>query len=269
MTDPESTSATSAPGPRPALEACGYSHPGQQREENEDAFGIFLDERLFVLADGMGGRAAGQVAAHMAVDELVAFVRARQEDERAPWPFAIDQDGSLGTNLLRNGLKLCNQKIREAAASDRSLHRMAATCATLMVGDTHLIVGHVGDVRLYRYRDRCLERLTRDHSVLEEMLAVRPNMSQAEVEGFAHRNVVTKSLGSKEEVEPGVATLPFAAGDVYLLCCDGLWGSVKDEAIRAILAAVPDLDEACMTFIDAANDAGGPDNITAVLIRVG
>jgi protein phosphatase len=118
-------------------------------------------------------------------------------------------------------------------------------------------------------RDNELKRLTRDHSVLEEMLVARPDMSAEEIAAFAHRNVVTKSLGSKEEVEPTLYVNTLAMGDKYLLCSDGLWTVVPDATIEAIIRDNDDIDAACQLLIDAANEAGGPDNISAVLVRVG
>src|SRR5437870_4178769 len=117
-----------AAAPRPVLlEGCGLTDPGRQRTENEDAFSADLDERLFIVADGMGGRSAGDVAAQLAVDELRTFYRERRADPRAPWPFPIDKTVSFGANLLRVGLKVVNQRIREAAAADPALFRMGAT----------------------------------------------------------------------------------------------------------------------------------------------
>lgn len=265
---PKEVTRSYASPTRSGVEASGLSHPGRKREENEDAFGLFPDERLFVLADGMGGRVAGAVAARMAVDELETFFREHHRDPRAPWPYPIDKSISLGANLVRVGLKVANDKIRAAAAADPAHHRMAATAAVLAIGETQMIAGNVGDVRVYRLRDGALDRLTRDHSLLEEMLAAKPDMSPAELKNFAHRNVVTRSLGSKPEVEPSVASQAVAPGDVYLLCCDGLWGSVDERRIAEIVGHNRDLEQGCQKLIDAANDAGGPDNITAILVRV-
>jgi protein phosphatase len=118
-------------------------------------------------------------------------------------------------------------------------------------------------------RDGELKRLTRDHSIAEEMRAARPEMTDAELAGFAHRNVVMRSLGSKEELEPDVYVNKVAPGDVYLLCTDGLWGSVPDDKIAAIMKSTADIEAVCQLLIDAANEAGGPDNITALLVRLG
>jgi len=163
---------------------------------------------------------------------------------------------------------VANQKIREAAASDPSRHRMGATVVALAVGETQLVAANVGDVRLYRLRRGELARITRDHSVLEEMRAARPDMPPEQLAAIAPRNVVTRALGTKEEVEPSVYAEALETGDVYLLCSDGLWGSVADEQIAAVLSAHDDLEAACQALIDAANGAGGPDNVSALLAHV-
>jgi protein phosphatase len=263
--------ASSAPGPAKTLPltACGFSHAGRQREENEDAFGSFLDERLFIVADGMGGHNAGEVASVMAVDALETFFRSYHADPRQPWPHQVDSDLSLGANLLRVGVKVANDKIRAAAKQDRAKNRMGTTIVALAVGDAQITVAHAGDSRCYRLRGGDIKRLTRDHSIVEEMIAARPEMTEAEIAAFAHRNVVTKSLGSKEQVDPTMLVDPLQEGDVYLVCSDGLWGSVPDEKIKRIVASTPDIEAACQLLIDAANEAGGPDNITALLVRVG
>src|SRR4029077_13273765 len=116
-----------APGKPPRLTACGFSHPRRQREDNEDAFGSFVDERLFVLADGMGGHNAGEVASVMAVDAIETFFRSFHSDPRQVWPHPVDKTLSLGANLLRVGIKVANAKIRAAAAADRAHARMATT----------------------------------------------------------------------------------------------------------------------------------------------
>jgi protein phosphatase len=263
--------ASLAPGTAKTLplSACGFSHAGRQREENEDAFGSFVDARLFIVADGMGGHNAGEVASVMAVDALETFFRSYHADPRQPWPHAVDSELSLGANLLRVGIKVANDKIRTAAKQDRAKNRMGTTIVALAVGDAQLTIAHAGDSRAYRLRGGEIKRLTRDHSIVEEMIAARPEMTDEEIAAFAHRNVVTRSLGSKEEIEPTVLVEPLETGDLFLVCSDGLWGSVPDDKMKAILASTSDIEAACQLLIDAANEAGGPDNITAVIVRVG
>lgn len=255
--------------PPPPLTAHAISHAGRKRPQNEDAFGTFAEDRLFLVADGMGGHSAGEIASHMAVDEISAFFRSYHDDPRQTWPYPVDRERSLGANLLAVGIKVANDKIRAAAEADRTRIKMACTVVGLAVGDSQLSLAHAGDARAYRLRDGQLRRLTVDHSILAEMLAARPDMAEADIAAFSHRNVVTKALGSKPELEPTLTVKRFHKGDVYLLCTDGLWGSVKDEAIADMLRSTDDLEVACQLLVDAANDAGGPDNITALLVRIG
>jgi len=266
MSAPPETGDTTA---NLTLVAAGLSHPGRERGENEDAFGSFPDARLFVVADGMWGHNAGEVAAAMAVVGIDRFFRAYHGDPLQPWPYPVDRTLSLAANLLRGGIKVTNDKIRAEADADRSRARMGTTVVAMAIGEEQLAVAHAGDSRAYRFRDGTLTRLTRDHSVAEEMRVARPEMTDEELATFAHRNVVTRSLGSKEELEPDVHVGSVQQGDVYLLCSDGLWGVVRDDKIAAVLRANPDLPTACQKLVDAANEAGGPDNVTALLVRAG
>jgi serine/threonine protein phosphatase PrpC len=254
---------------RPLLSACGYTHAGQKRSSNEDALGNFVDDRLFIVADGVGGHSAGDVAAATAVDALATFFRTFHAEPRQSWPHPVDRSMSLGANLLRVGIKVANDKVRAAAAGDRSRSRMASTIVAMAIGDAQLAVAHTGDSRAYRIRGESIHRLTRDHSIMEEMLAARPDLGPDQIATFSHRNVVTKCLGSKDEIEPTVSVEALVVGDLYLLCSDGLWGMVKDEQLAAIARSTTDLEAACQLLLDAANEAGGPDNISAILVRVG
>jgi protein phosphatase len=266
------TSATPLSGDRassPVLYAHGVSHPGLERGDNEDAFGCFPDARLFVVADGMGGHNAGEVASAMAVQAIERFFRSFHADPRQPWPHPVDRTLSLAGNLLRCGIKVANDAIRAEASANRSRARMGSTVVAMAIGEEQLAIAHAGDSRAYLFRDGALTRLSRDHSIAEEMRAARPEMTEEELATFAHRNVVTRSLGSRDDIDPDVHVGLVRRGDVYLLCSDGLWGSVRDAAIEDILEETEDLEAACQRLVEAANRAGGPDNITAVLVRVG
>jgi serine/threonine protein phosphatase PrpC len=250
------------------LEAGAASHAGQVREANEDVFGIFLDERLFVIADGMGGRAAGEVAARIAVDALEAFCRENRTSAPESWPFPMDARFSRQVNLLRVGLKVANQKIREESRKDPAWYRMGATIAALTLDDDHLVAAHAGDVRIYRIRSGVASRLTRDHSIIEEMKYAQPALSPQEIAGLVNRNVITRALGSKPDVEPTVYMNAYADGDLYLICSDGLWDCVPDDRITEVIVSQPDVESACYALVDAANAAGAPDNVTALVVRV-
>jgi protein phosphatase len=250
------------------IASAARTDPGRAREENEDAHGEFPRSRLFVVADGMGGRAAGAVAARLVVDELERFFREQQASPRRPWPFPMDRALSFGTNLLAVGFKVANRAIREAAASRPEYHRMGATAAALAIGETQVVVGHVGDVRVYRLRAGTVTPLTRDHSIVEEVRAARPQMTEEELGAIANRNVVTRALGTREEVEATVTTHPLERGDLYLMCSDGLWSAIDATHLGALLAAGQDLGTTAGSLVDAANQAGGADNITALVVQV-
>jgi protein phosphatase len=257
------------PPPLPlTIEAAWASHAGQVREINEDVCGIFTDLRFFVIADGMGGHSAGEIAAQIAVDALETFHRENQSADRPTWPFPMDPRFSLPVNLMRVGFKVANQRIREESVNDPAWHRMGATAAALTFDEEQLVAGHTGDVRIYRYRRDHLSRLTRDHSLFEEMRVARPDLSEAEIETIAPRNVVTRALGTKLEVEATVRVNSYLDQDIYLICSDGLWGAVSDAEIARLLGTDSDLDSRCLALIDAANQAGGSDNISLILIRV-
>ncbi len=250
------------------LSFAGLSHQGNHREENEDAFVANAELGLFVVADGMGGRASGDVAARLAIEELEAFFQHRVMNPRDAWPFEMTKQASLGANILNVGLKVANAAIRGAAMRAPELRRMGATAVALALGQTQVCVAHVGDARAYRLRAGNLTRLTRDHSIVEEMKAAKPDMSEAALAQVATKNVVTRALGSKDDVEPTVYQNSFAVADTYLLCSDGLWGEISDEAMQNILVGTRDLEQACQLLIDSANNAGGHDNISVVLLRI-
>lgn len=265
---PPSSPIIAAPEP-PPLQAAGYSHAGLARDDNEDALGLWPELPLFMVADGMGGRAAGEIAAHLAIDAMADFFARHIHPLGEPWPFPFDERYTANVNRLRVGVKVANQRIRQEAQRDPAWHRMAATLGALTLDSAQITVAHVGDVRAYRLRQGTLARLTRDHSILEEMRAARPNMTAQEIAAIAPRNVVTRALGTRETVEPTVYVNTHAAGDIYVLCSDGVWGSVTEARMRDVLMSTNDLEQACQLLIDAGNEAGGPDNLTAVVIRVG
>jgi serine/threonine protein phosphatase PrpC len=250
------------------LEAGAASHAGQVREVNEDVYGIFLEERLFVVADGMGGRAAGEIAAHIAVDALEAFCREHRTSAPETWPFPLDARFSRQVNLLRVGLKVANQRIREESRKDPAWYRMGATIAALSLDEDHLVAAHAGDVRIYRIRNGAASRLTRDHSLIEEMKYARPALAPQDLAAMGNRNVITRALGNKPDVEATVYMNTYADGDRYLICSDGLWECVPDDHITGTILAEPDAESACYALIDAANAAGAPDNVTALVVRV-
>jgi protein phosphatase len=223
---------------------------GRQRSENEDA--LFVRAPIFVVADGMGGAQAGEVASKAAAD-------------------AFDRDLPEGApeRFLRETIEEANRRIHELAHADPSRAGMGTTITAAIVDaqKEEVAVGHVGDSRAYRLRRGKLERLTRDHSLVEEMRR-KGQITDAQAEDHPQRSIITRALGPEPDVEVDLQTVPAAPGDVFLLCSDGLTTMVSEERITAILAAAGSMREAVRTLVDEANGAGGRDNITALTFRL-
>lgn len=247
----------------------GSTDVGQKRTQNEDAFLILPEERLFCVADGMGGHACGEVAARLAVEQMAEFFRMTGRDDEVTWPLPWDLERSYDENRLITGMKLANLRIFERAASDARLAGMGTTLVCLWLGPgSSGLVGHVGDSRAYLYRGGALTQLTEDHSLLNDYIrAKRP--TPEEIEAFPHKNVIVRALGMRDTVQVDVLQQPLQPGDVLLLCCDGLSGMVPKARMTELLrASQADLKRANQALIDAANEAGGVDNITSVLVQV-
>jgi PPM family protein phosphatase len=244
------------------------SHPGLRREENEDAYCVRPDLGLFLVADGMGGHAAGEVASKLAVDAIEAFVAdTRTADVNRTWPFPFDPALGLDGNRLKAAFRLANRRIAAAMDGNESLRGMATTAAALLFGDGPPAIAHVGDSRIYRWRQGHLEQMTQDHSWVSEQ--VRAGMiTEADARRHPWRNVVTRALAGGEDPDVDVGPLAVQAGDRFLICSDGLSGVVPKPALERILAEAPGLEAACHALIDAANDAGGPDNITVAMLQI-
>jgi PPM family protein phosphatase len=223
---------------------------GRQRSENEDS--LFVRAPIFVVADGMGGAQAGEVASKTAAD---AFDR--------------DLPEIPPERFLRETIEEANRRIHELARADPSRAGMGTTITAAIVdsGKEEVGIGHVGDSRAYRLRRGKLERLTRDHSLVEEMRR-KGQITDAQAEDHPQRSIITRALGPEPEVEVDLQTVPAAPGDVFLLCSDGLTTMVGEERIAAVLAAAGSMKEAVRALVEEANGAGGRDNITALAFRL-
>ena len=222
---------------------------GRQRHTNED--NLYDQPPLFAVADGMGGAQAGEVASEMAISEFVA--------ERDPSTAAEEQ--------LEQIAIAANRKIWDMAQSDSRHAGMGTTLTAAMLDGQHVAVGHVGDSRLYLYRDGSIERMTRDHSLVEEFVR-QGKLTPEQAEKHPQRSVITRALGPENSVEVDKFRIPARSGDVFLLCSDGLSGMVSDADMEAILGEGRALDATAASLVDAANANGGRDNITAVLFKV-
>lgn len=251
------------------LSHAGTSDVGRKRTHNEDAYLLLPEESLFCVADGMGGHASGEVAARIAVEEMAEFFRTTGRDEEATWPFRGDPARTYDENRLVTGVKLANLRIFERAATDERLKGMGTTivAAYFPKGGSVLLVGHVGDSRAYLVRNGTIRQLTEDHSLLNDYRKSRV-LSPEEIEAFPHKNVIVRALGMKDAVEVDVLAEHLQDGDLLLLCSDGLSGMVPDARIAEILRAHRrDLRRAAQALVDAANEGGGQDNVTCVLVQ--
>ena len=223
---------------------------GRQRNANEDS--LFIKAPLFVVADGMGGAQAGEVASKAAAES-----------------FAGELPVAPPERLLEETIEGANRTIHELARKDPSLSGMGTTTTAVIVdleGET-VAIGHVGDSRAYRLRGAKFEQLTRDHSLVEEMRR-KGQLTDAQAEDHPQRSIITRALGPEPEVQVDVQTVPAQDGDVFLICSDGLTTMLDDETIGRILSRATSLQAAVRALVDEANRAGGRDNITVVTFRV-
>jgi PPM family protein phosphatase len=230
-------------------EEAGLSDVGRQRQTNEDRF--FESAPMFAVADGMGGARSGEVASQIAVDEFTEHAG----DDASP------------EDRLAQIAQAANRKIYELAQSDESHAGMGTTLTAALVGDSEISLGHVGDSRAYRFRDDALERLTQDHSLVEELMRMG-KLSAEDAEVDPRRSIITRALGPEPTVDVETCTYPAKNGDVYLLCSDGLTGMVSEERMAEILRARSSLEQAARELVAEANAGGGKDNITVVLFKL-
>ncbi len=250
------------------LEYAGQTDVGMKRGHNEDTFLLAAEHNLYMVADGMGGHSSGEVASRMACQAVVDFFRETAGDDEMTWPFKMDKGISYEANRLAVGVQLANLRIHECAQSNPSQRGMGTTLVSLLFVQDAMIASHVGESRAYRLRDGAVEQLTEDHSLLNDYIKMK-DLTEEEIENFPHKNVIVRALGMKDTVQVDTRTEKPKVGDVYILCSDGLSGMISDDTIRDLVAEHQDeLQTACAELIAAANDAGGTDNITVVLVKV-
>ncbi len=242
------SSEGTAEGPLTLVEVAHLSDTGRVRHHNEDR--SLATGRLLAVADGMGGAKAGEVAAQVAVDSVSQL------------------EGGAGAAEVRAALEQANRTIRRMAVDDPDKGGMGTTMTVALLDDGHLEVVHVGDSRAYLWRDGVLAQVTEDHSVVGELVR-RGSITEEEAEHHPHRNVITRALGAEDEVTADVMSADLSDGDVVLVCSDGLSSYVSQAAIAEVLAGNDTLAEAAKGLVARANGAGGADNVTVVLARVG
>jgi PPM family protein phosphatase len=242
------------------------SDVGRKRAINEDSY--VADDRygLFAVADGMGGHAGGEVASQITAEALLSFVSSSTADSGITWPFGFTPTDSIEGNQLRNAIQLANQLIISRAAAEPALQGLGSTCIACMITGETLVYGNVGDSRLYLLRGGVLSQVSEDDSWAASML--RAGASEEMVRRHEMRHVLTRALGSPQALAVEVREYPLRDGDILLLCSDGLYGPLGDSLMAEVLRRPNlSLEERAQALIDAANAAGGPDNITAVLVK--
>ena len=250
------------------LEACGATDVGMKRRLNEDVFLVDEETGMYLVADGMGGHAAGEVASKVASEEILRAFKDGPNDANETWPEHWDTDLSAAANLIMDSIVSGHHHVTMAMNKDAEPKGMGTTVvvALHLPGDGKLVICHVGDSRAYRYRKGNLVLLTSDHSWVHEQVEAG-FLTEEAARTHPLKNVVTQALGGNSEPRVDVLEDEICDDDVYLLCSDGLNSMLTDAEIAAVLETGGSLDETCSRLIAEANERGGNDNISVVLLR--
>ncbi len=245
------------------LEVVGRSDVGRVRPSNEDSFGFDLRQGVFVVCDGMGGHAAGEVASKIAVDTVLSYFRDKE-------PLAADAslvDAPLGAKMLSDAVNKANETILEYAAGHATASGMGTTLVAARFIEGKFTIAHVGDSRIYLLRGGSLLQLTEDHSLVMEQVR-RGILTVEEAKKSSAQHIITRALGTEDNSPPDLAEFPAEDGDILLLTTDGVLRHLEDDQIQTILANTTPLQAVCDKLIEAALEAGGEDNATCLLIGV-
>lgn len=233
--------------------AAALTDRGRKRSTNEDSYGLSLKQGVFVVCDGMGGAAAGEIASAMAVDETMRLLTQRAPEQAIP-------------DAARAAVAAANEAIYTRAQGNPKLRGMGTTLVALIAEADEAWMVNVGDSRGYRLRDSRLSQITIDHSLVEEQVR-SGQMNEAEAQRSPLRNVITRALGTQPSVTPDIFPLQPKPGDLFLLCSDGLTRELSDVLLQSLLSLDLAPEEMCERLVTAANHAGGHDNITCVMVR--
>jgi protein phosphatase len=249
------------------LQAFGATDVGRKRQLNEDVFLVDSELGVFLVADGMGGHAAGEVASRLAADEIFRGFSDRSTLSQETWPDHWDMKRSAAANLLVDAILAGHERVTNAVTRDQNLKGMGTTVVVAVhpAASRNMVVCHVGDSRAYRLRHNRLDVLTADHSWVHEQVAAG-FLTEEAARTHPLKNVVTQALGGSAEPKVDLLETELMNGDLYLLCSDGLNSMLTDGEIQTLLASEGTLEEKGKKLIDAANDHGGNDNVTVVLL---
>ncbi|MBK5255715.1 MAG: Stp1/IreP family PP2C-type Ser/Thr phosphatase [Vicinamibacteria bacterium] len=244
----------------------GATDVGQRRKNNEDYFGVFEPHSLFVVADGMGGHAAGEVASSTAVLAVAEFVALTEKETDITWPWGVDPNLSLVANRLKTAVRFGNQKVLDLSLTQADYEGMATTIVGVLLEEGTAHIAHVGDSRLYLINDSGIRQVTVDHSWVLEQVALGV-LTNEQARSHPLRNVVTRAIGASPDLNVEITAHEMAVGDVLLMCSDGLSGMVLDADLERIVRANADPKKAAELLIAEANSKGGEDNITVLLVK--
>jgi len=250
------------------IHSAALSDTGRKRQTNQDSHLANPSSGLYLVADGLGGHAAGAVASRLTVSSIDDFVSLVSASAEVSWPFGYNLQISFEQNALRTAVMLANLKVCHSAEEREDCSGMGSTLVALWVRGDAAFWTHVGDSRIYRLRSGEFRQLSEDHSLVQEQLR-RGIITAEEVRHHTLKNVVTRAIGTRDPLEVNVQQQTLRTGDCYLLCCDGLTDVVPPEQIQSLMGSGQDLEGSCRALVEAANEAGGEDNITVVLVRVG
>lgn len=243
--------------------AYGVTHPGRVRKANEDNCLSDPELGLFIVADGMGGHNAGEVASELAVETIATFMRRTHEGDDVTWPYGIDTKLSFHANRLITAIRLANRRVFRAAESRDELSGMGTTVVAAFIEAGHLIFAGVGDSRIYSFAGGALTQLTTDDS----WVATLQNNGEVSTAKHPMRHVLTNVVGARENLELRVDERTMSDGEVLLFCSDGLHGEMTDERIAGILAAGTDVTATADTLLAAVLEGRAGDNVTALVVR--
>ncbi len=235
--------------------AYGSTHVGKVRDHNEDSFFVSDEGGFFIVADGMGGLAAGEVASQIAKDTIVSALK-KSSDSSTPYD-----------RVLRDAIESANAEVRVALTENPSARGMGSTCVVLAFRDSDFYIAYVGDSRIYLFRNNHLKQITRDHSYVEELF-LRGLITAEEKIDHPYKSSITRYVGHADKIEADITSGPLSNDDVFLLCSDGLTGEVPDDKIEEVLKTTPGMQEGVDKLINLALENGGNDNVSVIAVKV-
>ena len=249
------------------ITAYGVTHPGRVRPTNEDAMHWDVPNGVFVVADGMGGHQAGEVASQLAIDTIRAFLATTQGDRDLTWPYGFNPDLSFNGNRLLTAVKLANRRVFQAGEEEQTYAGMGTTIVAAMIEQDKLTFCGVGDSRLYLIRPESFDQLTHDDSWVATVLAKEPGVDESTLARHPMRHVLTNVVGARDETEVEIGERTLQSGEILLLCSDGLHGTLDDAKMQLIVGGGGDVSQLAERLIVAALDHEASDNVTALLVQ--